>query len=269
MTFVLEGLPSVLWAGLWLFLVKDKPSQSPWMDPASVDHLDRQIALEQQSLPKIGSVREALLSPTVLLLCVQYFAWSVGLYGVVLWLPTIIRAGASIGIEKTGLLSAVPYLLAIFMMLVISGSADRTQRRRAHIWPCLVFSGLAMLGSYLLAAQNFYFAYFCLILAGGAMYAPYGPFFAMIPEIVPKNVAAETFAAVNSCGALGAFVGSWVVGLLQARTGNSRAGFLLMAVSLIISGILILFIKDAPRVTTDVRQDLPTGNPDLRDAAKL
>ena len=30
-----------------------------------------------------------------------------------------------------------------------------------------------------------------LIVAGGAMYAPYGPFFAIVPEMLPKNVAGE------------------------------------------------------------------------------
>jgi MFS-type transporter involved in bile tolerance (Atg22 family) len=47
-------------------------------------------------------------------------------------------------------------------------------------------------------------------------------------------------ALINSSGALGAFAGAWLVGLLQARTGNSRAGFLLMSGSLIASGLLML-----------------------------
>ena len=76
------------------------------------------------------------------------------------------------------------------------------------------------------------------------MYAPYGPFFAIIPEILPSNVAGEVTALVNSCGGLGAFVGSWLVGLLEARTGNSKAGFLLMAVSLLVAGVIILGLRE-------------------------
>ena len=77
------------------------------------------------------------------------------------------------------------------------------------------------------------------------MYAPYGPFFAIVPEILPKNVAGEVTALINSCGALGGFAGTWLVGLLEARTGNSKAGFLLMSVSLVLSGIMIFAMRTA------------------------
>ena len=89
------------------------------------------------------------------------------------------------------------------------------------------------------------------------MYAPYGPFFAIIPEILPRNVAGEVTALVNSCGALGGFVGTWFVGLLEAKTGNSRAGFLLMSVSLILSGVIIFSMRSASSNT------LSTAPPDL------
>lgn len=78
------------------------------------------------------------------------------------------------------------------------------------------------------------------------MYAPYGPFFAIIPERVPHNVTAEVMAMVNSCGALGGFVGSYLVGLLQTLTGNDRAGFLMMSLSLMVSAALLLLLRKQP-----------------------
>ena len=47
---------------------------------------------------------------------------------------------------------------------------------------------------------------------------------------------------MNGFGALGSFVGSYAVGLLQARTGNPRAGFLLMSISLLCASIIILLL---------------------------
>jgi len=75
--------------------------------------------------------------------------------------------------------------------------------------------GAAFFGSYLTAGISFWIAFGFLVVAGAAMYAPYGPFFAIIPEILPDNVAGEVIALVNSLGALGSFLGSWLVGLLQ------------------------------------------------------
>ncbi len=244
MAFVIEGVPSILWGFIWLILVRDKPEDATWMSTKACAHLVHALHQEQQAIPKVSNIRSILHSSKVIWLCIQYFSWCVGLYGFVLWLPSMIQQGASRGIAITGLLSAIPYVAAILLMIVVSHYSDRTQRRARAIWPCLVLAGIALLGSYLTANLNFWWAYGFLIVAGGAMYAPYGPFFAMIPELLPKNVAGEVIALVNSFGALGAFIGSWFVGLLQAHTGNSRAGFLLMSVSLIVSGVIIFCLQE-------------------------
>jgi sugar phosphate permease len=246
MTFVIEGIPSILWAVVWIMVVRDRPEQAKWMSAEASAHLSRQLAEEQVSLPKVSGLLKALMRRDVILLSLQYFCWSLGLYGFVLWLPTIIRQGSELGIGITGLLTAIPYLLAVLMMLLVAYLSDKTQRRGSLVGPFLVLSGVALLGSFAFAAHSFWLAYGFLILAGGAMYAPYGPFFAIIPEVVPANVAAEVMATVNSCGALGAFLGAWFVGVLQARTGNSRAGYLLMAVALIFSGLIMLFCFRKP-----------------------
>lgn len=243
MTFVIEGIPSILWAFVWIILVRDRPHNVPWLKPECCDQLNLQLEQEQETLPRMPSLAIAFRTPGVLLLCLQYFCWSVGVYGFVIWLPTMIKAGMSRGIETVGLLSAAPYLLAIALMLPVAYLSDRTLSRKHFVWPFLVLSGIFLFGSYITASQSFWLAYGFLILAGGTMYAPYGPFFAIIPEMLPRNVAGEVMALINGIGALGAFVGSWLVGLLQAVTGNSQAGFLFMSVSLILAGGIIFRLR--------------------------
>jgi len=109
-----------------------------------------------------------------------------------------------------------------------------------------------MLASFWFAERNFAISFVGLIVAGACMYAPYGPFFAIIPDRLPRSVTAEVLAMVNSCGALGGFCGSYFVGMLQAMTGGSRAGFLLMALALIASSGLMICLKDPPRGVRDV-----------------
>ena len=122
-------------------------------------------------------------------------------------------------------------------MIVVSYLSDRTLNRERYVGPFLVLAGVAFFISYL-ASSSFWLSYLCLIVAGGCMYAPYGPFWAIVPEMMPKNVSGEVMALVNSFGALGGFIGAYVVGLLEAITHSSRAGYVLMSVSLLISGIL-------------------------------
>ena len=95
-----------------------------------------------------------------------------------------------------------------------------------------------------MAGSHFWLAYAALIVAGGTMYAPYAPFFAIVPEMLPRNVAGEVMAVINSCGALGGFAGTWMVGFLQALTGNARAGYLAMSISLLLAGGIILPLRD-------------------------
>ena len=94
--------------------------------------LEAQLAREQLSVAPVGAVRDVLLRGDVLLLSAQYFFWSLGIYGFVLWLPTILRKAGSLSIERTGLLAAVPYLGAVVLMLLASYFSDRTLKRKHY-----------------------------------------------------------------------------------------------------------------------------------------
>jgi nitrate/nitrite transporter NarK len=117
------------------------------------------------------------------------------------------------------------------------------------VWPFLLLAGIAMMGSYFLQPHRFLWAYLCLLVAGGGMYAPYGPFFAIMPERIPQSRVGEVMALVNSAGALGGFAGSYLVGLLRSVTGSERPGYLLMSTFLVLSALLTICLPSPP--TTD------------------
>ena len=250
MTFILEGIPSVIWAFVWLMIARDLPRDASWLSKESSRELEAELEREQTVLPALANLSSALRVPGVILLCVQYAFWSFGVYGLVLWIPEMIRSGSTRGIETVGLLSAAPFLLAVVLMLVVAHFSDRALNRKVFVWPFLLLSGVALFCSYMTAGNNFWLAYVSLIVAGGAMYAPYGPFFAIVPEILPKTVAGEVMALINTCGAFGGFIGTWLIGWLQALTGNSRAGFFTMSMSLLVSAGIIFCLRTAKPVST-------------------
>ena len=245
--FVLEGLVSVVWSFLWLVTVSDNPRQAWWMGEESRAALEQELDREQQTLPGVPNLRTAFRFRNVPRLCVQYFFWSLGVYGFVLWLPVVIHNGSGLEIHWTGLLVAAPYLLASIAMVVVAHRSDRARERKPYIWPLLMVAGAALGASCLLEPHSFWWTYVFVLVAGAAMYAPYGPFFAIVPEMLPRNVAGEVMALVNTCGALGGFAGTYFVGLLQAWTGSAQAGFLLMALSLVVSGIILAGMRPLPR----------------------
>ncbi len=242
--FIWEGIPGIIWAFLWWRLVVDKPKDAKWLSDTEKSDLQAQLDLEQKSIKPVKNYVEAFKSKVVILLCFQYALWSVGVYGFVMWLPSILNAAPDANIVTTGWLASVPYILAIIGMLVASYFSDKTLNRKAFIWPFLFIGALAFYGSYLIGTSNFWLSFVLLIIAGGSMYAPYGPFFAVITEILPRNVSGGAMALINSMGALGSFLGAYIVGYLNGTTGGFGASYIFMAGSLFISALItIIAIK--------------------------
>jgi sugar phosphate permease len=238
--FILEGAPAIVWAFFWWRLVEDKPAKATWLTNDEKQALEEALQKEQQVIKPVKNYAAAFRSRAVILLCLQYATWSIGVYGFVMWLPSIIKAAPDMSIVKTGWLTSLPYVFAVLGMLTASYFSDKTLLRKSFIWPFLLIGAIAFYGSYLLGANHFWLSFVLLIIAGTAMYAPYGPFFALITEILPSNVAGGAIALINSLGALGSFAGSFLVGYLNGATGGFGASYIFMAGSLFLSAILTI-----------------------------
>jgi sugar phosphate permease len=241
--FIIEGFPSIIWAFVWRALADDRPREACWLAASERAALEERLAAEQAGLAPVGSVGAALRLPGVLMLTAQYFFWSVGVYGFVLWLPSIVKAGSQQGIVATGWLSSIPYAAAVIAMLLVSNYSDRSANRRGVVAVSMFVAAAAFSVSYLLGPGHFGISFVALVIAGAAMYAPYGPFFAMITEFVPRSVAGSATAMINSFGALGSFVGAYLVGYLNAATGGPSAAFSLMAAALLVAGVITLVVR--------------------------
>ena len=238
--FIWEGLPAILWAFIWWRLINDRPKNASWLTQSEKESLELALNKEQQNIKPVKNYFEAFKSRVVILLCLQYAFWSIGVYGFVIWLPSIIKAAPQMTIIKTGWLASLPYAFAIIGMLSVSYFSDRTLNRKAFVWPFLLIAALAFYGSYLAGTGNFWISFVLLIIAGVAMYAPYGPFFAIITEILPANVTAGAIAIINSFGALGSFTGAYLVGFLNGTTHDFGASYIFMSCSLFLSAVLTL-----------------------------
>lgn len=236
--FVWEGLPAIIWAFFWWKLVNDKPATATWLTGKEIESLESALLNEQSEIKPVKNYAAAFRSKVVVLLCLQYALWSIGVYGFVIWLPSIIKAAPQMTIIKTGWLSSLPYAFAIIGMITASYFSDKTLNRKIFVWPFLLIASLAFYASYLAGPTNFWLSFVLLVLAGMMMYAPYGPFFAIITETLPANVTAGAIALINSFGALGSFAGSYFVGYLNGTTGGFGGSYIFMAGSLLLSAIV-------------------------------
>ncbi|MGL9721718.1 MFS transporter [Symbiopectobacterium sp.] len=237
--FIIEGAPAIIW---W-FLVRDKPSEVTWMSAQEKADFQAVMDAEQKNIKPVRNYGEALRSRNVIILCAVHALWSIVVYGFMMWMPSIFKSAASLDIVSVGWLSALPYFAAIVLMLTVSWLSDKMQNRKFFIWPLLLIASLAFFTSYAIGAQHFWVSYALLVVAAACMYAPYGPFFALIPELLPKNVSGVSIGLINSFGALGAFLGAWLVGYLNGITGNPSMSYSFMAVALLLSVVLTITVK--------------------------
>jgi len=251
--FILQGLPGIIWAFVWWKVISEKPQDASWLSLSEREAVENALKEEQKSIQPVKNYAEAFKSWRVILLSLQYLFWSLGVYGFVMWLPSIISSAPEINIVATGWLSAVPYLLAIVGMLTASYFSDKLLNRRIFIWPFLLVAALAFVGIYLNSSGEFWISFSLLVVAGACLYIPYGPFFAVLTEVLPRNVAGGAIGLINSMGALGSFVGAYLVGYLNGITGNFEVSYILMAVAALIAALITLSVIPPPDSRTVVR----------------
>src|SRR6478672_8320248 len=126
---MLEGIPAVILGVVTLFYLTDRPQQARWLKKDERDWLVAELAAEQAGKPAHVSVWKALRNPDVLLLTAILFFGLTPNYGLSLWLPQVVQRLSQRGVSEVSLLSAVPYLLAIPLMLLTGWHSDRTGER--------------------------------------------------------------------------------------------------------------------------------------------
>ncbi|AQS88599.1 sugar phosphate permease [Neoasaia chiangmaiensis NBRC 101099] len=243
--FIIEGAPSIIWAFVWLATMSDHPQQAKWLAPAERDALEAQLAREQSDIvPQSADVWSVLFDRRVLVLSLQLLLWSVTAYGFIMWLPDIIHRGGAQTMGMTGLLTAGPYAASTVLMIVVSWLSDKWQVRKSIVWPLLVVSAICFLGSYWIADRSFVVAYACMVIGCATMQAPLGPFFAIAPDILSREAAGVAMGIINSAGALGGFLGSWIIGYIQSTTHSLSLSFVAMS-SFIFAAAILMATFDA------------------------
>jgi sugar phosphate permease len=246
MVFVLQGLPPLIWAFVWWFAVADRPSQARWVSAEEREYVEASLREDQAAMPAVGqaSYGETLRDRRVWLLVAVYFFWTTGFYGFTLWLPTVIKAITHHGsATEVGLLTAIPYTCALAAMLLNAMRSDRSGKRRVAVAvPQVTAAVLLLIGT---QVHNGPLQLVLLCLVAAAVYAPYGPFWAMPAQVLRFEVIAVSMGVINALGNLGGFVGPYLVGWLDDGTGSTSAGFIVLAVFLVIASLVTTVLPKA------------------------
>lgn len=238
--FLLEGIPAVLLGVIVIIMLDDRIAQAKWLTEEERAMLAKNIAAEEEEKHDVP-ILKVLTSARVWLMALIYFSYVMGLYGVSFWLPTIIKGMGIADPLQIGLMSAIPYGVAVVAMLLISKSADRMRERRWHVALPGIFGAIGLLLS-VLWADNTVLAMAALTLATAGIITTLPLFWSLPTAFLTGTGAAAGIAMINSIGNLAGFTSPYLVGWLKQLTGSTDAGMYMLAGSLILAAILTISV---------------------------
>ncbi|MHB1217721.1 MAG: MFS transporter [Alphaproteobacteria bacterium] len=239
--FILEGLPSCLLGVLVLALLPDGPAKVSWLTDAEKAAIADGLARDRARNPhKVHeSLWPALRDYRVILLGLVYFGIVVGLYGIGLWLPQIIKAMGFTNVQ-VGLIVAVPYFLSAGAMMLWGRHSDHTGERVWHVALPAFVSAAGFIASIYL--QSTVLQLCALGIACIGIYSALGPFWTLPSAFLGSVGAAAGIALINSVGNAGGFLGPYLVGWIKEATGSFHLGMAALAVGLAASAALALLL---------------------------
>jgi MFS transporter, ACS family, tartrate transporter len=244
MLFIIEGIPSIIIGFGVLIWLTEKPSEATWLEPDEKKWLQATLDAEvaAQGARAATSLRQGFLDSRVLLITALCFFLVVGNFGIVFWLPQIIKGFGNLTIGEVGLLTAIPYILACIGMIAWGMHSDRTGDRKWHLVGGALLGAAGLIGSVLAPTPVISFIGLCIGAMG--IWSMFGIFWALPSDFLSGVAAAGGLALINSFGTFGGFCGPYIVGFVRERTGSFSASILVLAGSAIICAILASCLRN-------------------------
>jgi ACS family tartrate transporter-like MFS transporter len=241
--FLLEGIPSVLVGVAVLWLLPDRPRDARWLPPAERAWLEERLEAERGdgASSHRASLRRALADPLVWWLGLSYFLLVVALYGFALWLPQLVKASGDFSNFEVGVITAIPYAVAAIGMVLVGRNSDRTGERHLHLVLPAIAGALGFLAVTRTGSTGLLIG--ALSLTAFGVLGWLGPFWALPTAFLREQGAAGGIALINSMGAVGGFVGPYLIGNIKERTGDFAPGLLLLAVCLVAAVVIVLGLR--------------------------
>ncbi len=247
--FLVEGGITLLVAlGTPLYFADD-PGRARWLTAAEHDWLARELEGDRaQNDLEVGSADgtsflDILKSSRVWAAAGVWFSLMAGAYGIIYWLPQVIKQISGRSDLEVSFLSALPWVALGAGMTINAWHSDRTQERYLHIGlPSLLAAGGLVIGA---NVQPPALALLFLCAGSFGLGSAQGAFWALPTSFLPRAAAGSGITLINVLGSSGGLVAPPAIGWLRAYAGSFGASVYGLAGLLVIGAALLIVIRRA------------------------
>lgn len=242
LVFIAEAIPAIILGVVTWFYLQDDPAQAHWLDDEERTWLvNRQRAERRQRESQQNlTVLQVLFNPKVLALGVGGFGIAYSTYGIVYFLPQIVKQFGLTNMQ-TGLVSAIPFAVGTVGMIWYGRRSDRLLERRSHAAIAFILAALGLMVTAL--SPNPYIRLVALSVASFGAFSTLPVFWSMPTAFLSGAAAAAGVAYINSIANVAGFVGPFVMGWIKDTTGSFDGGLLVIGCVCAIASIAVLCVQ--------------------------
>lgn len=244
--FIIEGLPACVLGLITLKVLANRPDEAEWLTQEERNALNDMLEKEKRTSQTGHAFRTALKDPRVWILSSITFSFTIGTYGIGIWLPQMLKA-QGVEISMIGWVAAIPYFFSTIGLLFWAKHVDRTGKGILNLIIALILAGLALM--FALNMNALVPALIGITLALVGTISAKTIFYTLPARFLSGQAAAGGIALINSIGAFGGFVGPYLMGFLKDYTNSFATGLMVMGCILFFAALMALslrlFMRDA------------------------
>ncbi|MDH0746852.1 MFS transporter [Pseudomonas sp. GD03842] len=238
--FIIEGVPACILGLITLKVLSNQPSEAKWLTAHERDVLTGMLADEQTKGRHSHGFTAALRDPRVWILSSITFSFTLGSYGIGIWLPQMLK-GHGVEVSLIGWVAAIPYFFATVGLLIWAKHVDRTGKGILNLTLAMLLAGVALLVALQMNALIPALAGITMALVGTI--AGKTIFYTLPGKFLRGQAAAGGIALINSIGAFGGFVGPYLMGFLKDYTGSFNAGLMAMGCIMFVAAAMVMSLR--------------------------
>lgn len=237
--FLGEALPTIAFGIAAFFYFPDRPDDARWLDD------DEKRWLAGNAANRAATARRndwtILRQPVVWVSALLWFCLLSGAYGIMFWLPQMVKQMTDLTALQIGLVNALPWAGVAIGIYFNATHSDKTGERFWHVGLPALVTALAILAASVAGAGAL--GLVALFVAGLGLGAAQGAFWALPTAMFTPATFAVGAVAINIAGSSGGLVVPHLVGFVREVSGSFVGPTLLIVGILVLASLLVVLIR--------------------------